>query len=62
MEVICHHFFIAPSVGMKMDTYSCINFFGLFSLIANKYDIESIIQIRILVFNIELVKIHKRLT
>jgi hypothetical protein len=35
-------------------------FFCRFSLIANKYDIESTIQICILVFNIQLVKIHKK--
>jgi hypothetical protein len=36
--------------------------FGRFSLTMNKYDIESTIQICILGFNIELVKINKRQT
>jgi hypothetical protein len=35
-------------------------FLGLFSLIVNKYDIESARQINILVFSIELVKIYKK--
>jgi hypothetical protein len=34
-------------------------FFGLFSLIVNKYDIESDMQIDIIVFNFELINIYK---
>jgi hypothetical protein len=48
--------------GMETYTYSDINFFCLFSLITKKWDIESAMQICILVCSIELVKIHKRQT
>jgi hypothetical protein len=37
-------------------------FLGLFSLSTNKYDIESAMHIRILVFSIEIVKIHEKKT
>jgi hypothetical protein len=36
------------------------HFFGHCSLIANKKNIDSAMQIRILIFSIEIVKIHKR--
>jgi hypothetical protein len=44
-----------------VNEYSFRNqFLGLLSLATNKYDIESAMHICILVFSIEIVKIHER--
>jgi hypothetical protein len=54
-------YYIILVTNRDVNKYSFRNYFlGLFSLATNKYDIESAVHIRILVFSIEIVKIHER--